>query len=189
MMTADTFAFIFPLLILYVFVVGFLVYLLLKVPATYRLKWIGVPLLLLASFFSYDAYVSKLGKALPMLIPEQEFILIEAKVVGNKEAIEMWIKENKKTSRFIRIPYNEQTMKEIHRALERGRKTGIPQVGRRKQPGDRRGLDNQDLPDHEFYDFPYERDMPKDQTEPPSQLAPPRAPSQEQLIPPPAAPR
>jgi hypothetical protein len=189
-MNADMLHFVFPLLALYCFVVAFLVYLLIKVPSTYKLKWVGVPLLLVASFFSYDAYVSKLGRAFPTLLPEQEFILIEAKVVGNKEAIEMWIKENKKTSRFIRIPYDEKTMKQIQRALERGKKTGIPQVGKRKKSnGDRQGYDNQDQPDNEFYDFPFERDMPKTETEPPTQLAPPTAPTPDLLPPAPAAPR
>lgn len=193
-MTEATFQFVFPLLALYCAVVAFLVYLLVKVPHAYKFKWAAVPVFLVASVFSYDVYLSKLGRAFPMDLPTEEFIIVKAQVVGKKEAIDMWIKEGKKTSRFIRIPYDEQTDKALQKAQEREKKTGIPQVGKKKSKGNVKSHGDDNAPDFQFYDFPFEREMPKDQPnnipEPVTPQMPP-APSlpRDNMAPPPVAPQ
>ncbi len=129
-MTSDTFAFILPLLLMYVVLVGLLVYLLLKVPSGYKLKWLAVPALLISSFFSYDLYVEKLGQPVPIELPTKEFQLVEGRIIGVTK-IEIWILEDRRTSRLIVIPYTKSTAENLNKALDRTRK-GIPQVGKRK---------------------------------------------------------
>lgn len=166
-MNAETFNFILPLLSVYCAVVALVVYLMLKVPSQYKLKWLAVPVLLVSSFFSYYVYMDKLGRPLPTELSDQEFVLVAGRVVGKKEAIEIWTLENRRYSRLIRIPYDEKTAKELQKALERGQK-GVPQMGRlnKKKGNQKHGTDEND-PTIIFYDYPHLREMPKtDQTTP-----------------------
>jgi len=155
-MTPEIFQFVLPLTTLIVVVVAFLVYLLVKVPKSYWIKWLGVPVVLLASFFSYNIYTTKLGQPLPTTFPEQEFVLLGGRIIA-KESIELWIRESYKTSRLIRIPYDEKTAKELQRALERSGK-GVTQMGRGKRKGDR---GDSESTESVFYDYPHAREIPK----------------------------
>jgi hypothetical protein len=172
-MDSTSFEFILPLVALYFAVVAFLTYLLIKVPSSYKIVWLAVPLFLVASFFSYQIYTEKLGQSFPTQLPSNEFMLIEARTV-NQKSIEVWIKElNREHSRLIRLPYDSKTYKKLREALDQAKKSGIPQVGRRvpnKGKSDKKGDGlGEDL---EFYNFPYERNLPKTDVQPESPLTP-----------------
>lgn len=198
-MTQTIFQFISPLVILYFIVVAFLAYLLVKVPQKYKLKWFGIPIILVCGLFSYEIYVSKLGRPVPFELPEdEEFELVDARMSLNKQLIELWIVEGTMQSRLIVIPFDKALFKNIKEALERGNKSGVPQIGKRKRMGGQGG-NGDDLAgsDFQFYDFPYEKEYPKDQQQIPDPVLvpmppePPSAPSApgSGLAPPPILPQ
>lgn len=144
-----------PLLILFTIMVAFYTYLLIKVPQKYMFKWIGIPLLLIGSYFSYTAYEQSLGFAVP-IIPDGQFIYIAHRVISKVE-VELWIIEANGKSRVYLIPRSALLEQKLDKAKERA-SLGIVQLGRLKG---KRGNGEWKWDDSEFGDIPMDRMYPK----------------------------
>lgn len=143
---------------------AFLAFLLIKIPKTYALKFVGIPALLLYAYFSYTFYGNILGRAVPFELP-QKFVLLGYAVKDTKH-IDVWINEQGETRLYV-IPNTPSARTKLQRAMNIYKKTGVPQVGERKSKKEKgRSIDGEF--DTEFYQFNFERQMPK--TNPPQQV-------------------
>lgn len=144
-----------PLLVLFTILVSFYTYLLVKVPNKYTLKWIGIPLLLVGSYFSYIEYGQSLGYAVPN-IPDGQFVYIAHHPV-NKQTLELWVVEKNGRSRVYSLPWSKLLEQKLTTAEERKGK-GIVTIGHLRMHGSGGEWDW----DHSDIDqLPMEREYPK----------------------------
>jgi len=145
-----------PLLILFSTVVAFYTYLLIKVPNRYIFKWVGIPLLLLGSYFSYIEYGKSLGYPLP-IVPEGRFVYLAHHTTGN-DIIELWVLQANGRSRLFLIPRTALLEGYLEDARGRNAK-GIIQFGQLKRRSNGNG--EWDWDESTFDSVPIEQMYPK----------------------------
>jgi len=154
-MNIDTLLDFIPMVSSLLVLTTFFVYVYIKTPSSYKLKLLGIPLVLMFSLFTITTMDKMLGTSIKRDLPE-DFILISYHVIKKKGEpyIEIWIKKDEKT-KLYRVDYNRKLENQLSMALKRKAKLGIPQKGEWKK----RGGENDDGPT--FYDFPHRKVYPK----------------------------
>lgn len=145
-------------IVLMTFIV-FMTYLLIKLPASYKIKFIGIPVLIFGGFLAIQTFRDILGYPVPSSLP-YKFTFLHYRVIhdNNHKNIEVWIIENNKSRLYV-IPYTEKTEREMKEAKERANSTGIPQEGRTIK---QRNQYNDTYQDIMLYPIPYQQLAPKD---------------------------
>lgn len=144
-----------PLLVLFTILAAFYTYLLVKVPNKYMLKWVGIPLLLIGSYFSYIEYGQSLGYAVPN-IPDGQFVYIAHHPI-NRELVELWVIEKNGRSRVYSLPWSKLLEDKLLGAQTKAAK-GIVQIGKLRL---KRGKGEWDWDNSDFGDMPMEQEYPK----------------------------
>lgn len=129
-----------PLELLLLSFVVFMLYVFIRTPHKFVIKFAAIPLLLIASLYAISILDSMLGKPYPGR-PAGEFLYIDSRIVieNHKKWIELWVQE-KGRSRLYVFAYKKEIQDQLEEAKGRAAH-GIPQFGRFK-----RGLDNYPKP-------------------------------------------
>lgn len=141
-------------------------YLTIKLPWSYKLKLIIIPLLIASSFFLIQWFSSRLGYAVHTY-PSEKFAVISFRPVVSKESeekkIELWVVLKNGKSRLYSIPWSQKMEDE----LRKGTKDGQPLLGepRPKTSKDGGKSGYRMLPEEYlmFYKFQHEIIAPKDE--------------------------
>jgi hypothetical protein len=170
-MTSPFLSVLLPIELLLVTITVFFVYVFLRTPHTFRIKFIGVPVLLFGAFYALLNLDGMLGRPYPG-VPSSEFTFINYRVAldkENKKWIELWVLD-KKSSRLFVFPYTKEAEKQLRPAQAKTQK-GIAQKGKFKKKTNGVKSDATIL---ELYDIPTNVLPPKEVG--PEQV-PPRAPA------------
>lgn len=151
-----------PLVAVFTALVAFFAYLLIKVPHSYRLKWFGIPLLLLSAVFSYHIFESNLGYAYEHELPETFIYLDHIVVVGDNDTpiTEVWTLSKTGSTRLYRSKLPPNVLLGLEKAKKKYNATRIPQIIQLHKKGKTHNGEWQF--DMESYDLPYEEVAPKE---------------------------
>jgi hypothetical protein len=136
----------------------FVVFLLIKVPNNYGLKFLAVPLLIGLGCQFVNTLPEVLGRPKHGM-PEQEFVLqsFRTAFVGDKLFLEIWVTENGQ-SRLYQFPYDEK-IADVLRKLVESHGDAHGKFG--KTPGNGKGQDT--MPGLNMLDIPNVPLPPKNQ--------------------------
>lgn len=115
-MNADIFIDILPIAAVLFTTVAFFIYLFIRTPSSFRVKFIGIPLLVLSSFVGLYSVDGLLGKSVwgP---PDGKFYLISyySTMVESEEdaIIEMWLYLQDGTTKLFKMPYSDDLLKKL----------------------------------------------------------------------------
>ncbi len=145
--------FLLPIVIVMVVVLGLVGYVFIRTPANFWLKWTLIPSLLAAALFSSSLFVSKLGYAVPMPLPEQAQVLSYNIVLedNQKKWIELWLKEGSASRLFV-VPYSKENEKELKDGADKAKKGGKHML-KKNRPNGKKGKGKGDIegPQPDFY--------------------------------------
>lgn len=115
-MNADIFMDILPIAAVLFTVVAFFTYLFIRTPSSFRIKFIGIPLLVLSSFVGLYTLDGLLGKSV-WGEPEGKFYLLHfhASMTQTEEdaIIETWLYLQDGTTKLFKLPYSDDLMKKL----------------------------------------------------------------------------
>lgn len=130
-----------PLVLALIGVLGLCIYVFLKSPAGYYLKFAVVPLGLVLGLFSYIFVSSLLGYAFPNELPTK-FAFIAYNVVikdNRKVGLEIWYHESKDRTRLSTAPYSKEMEKQLQQALAAASAGKMAMFERKKRGQDGEG--------------------------------------------------
>lgn len=99
----------------------FFAYLFIRTPASFKLKFLGIPLLLLSAFVSVSTFDDLLGKSIwgP---PTTKFALISYYSYGpdgDNQTIEAWLYLPDTSTRLYKFPYSKELEEKLKDVMER----------------------------------------------------------------------
>lgn len=119
-MNADVMNELLPVVINLFVVTVFFAYLFIKTPASYRLKFLGIPLLLLSAFISVNTFDNILGHSV-WGTPDTKFSLIAYRATNRDpkdSIIEVWLYLPDGTTKLYKFPYSEKLFKKLKKATK-----------------------------------------------------------------------
>lgn len=99
----------------------FFTYLFIKTPTSYRLKYLGIPLLLLSAFISVSTFDNLLGRSV-WGAPEVKFTLISYRPIGSDpkdSIIETWLYLPDGTTKLYKFPYSKELLEKLKKIVEK----------------------------------------------------------------------
>lgn len=140
-------------------------YLTIRLPWSYKLKLIIIPLLIASSFFLIQWFSNKLGYAVHSY-PTEKFAVISFRPVASKtdgeKKIELWVVLKNGKSRLYSIPWSQKMEDE----LRKGTKDGQPLLGEPRPKAKGKGKGGYRVLPEEYlmlYKFQHEIVAPKDE--------------------------
>ena len=113
------------------------VYVFIKAPVKYYLRFTLIPTLLISAIFSVAFLQSSLGYSVPIKIPN-EFEYLGHNILldksNKKSLIEIWV--NDKRTRLHLIPYTKEAEKKLSEAFQK-RKSGLPVIMKNAEQAER----------------------------------------------------